>query len=147
MPESRRPGQLLARGACRHLYQRGFSCLEEFVPAKGLRVDVMALTAKGEFWIVECKSSRMDYVTDSKWQNYLDYCDRFLFAVDAEFPVEILPKDVGLMIADEYDAEVLRMGPAYKLATARRKKLFIQFGRTSADRLMRLLEIDVGERS
>ncbi len=146
MSESKRPGQLLARGVCRHLYQRGFACLGEFSPARGLRVDVMALTAKGEFWIVECKSSRIDYVTDTKWQNYLGHCDRFLFAVDAGFPVAILPEDVGLMIADEYDAAVLREGSALKLATARRKKLLIQFGRTSADRVMRLLEIVSGER-
>ena len=65
MLTGRSPGRLLARGVCRHLYRRGFSCLEEFSPAKGLRVDVMALTARGELWVIECKSSRLDFASDS----------------------------------------------------------------------------------
>ncbi|MCY4542474.1 MAG: MmcB family DNA repair protein [Rhodobacteraceae bacterium] len=146
MLTGRTPGRLLARGVCRHLYQRGFSCLEEFTPTRGLRVDVMALTARGELWVIECKSSRADFAVDSKWSNYLAYCDRFLFAVGSEFPVDILPEEAGLMIADEYDAEILRKGVVHKLSSARRKKLLIQFGRSSADRVMRLLELAPGER-
>lgn len=65
------PGQLLARGVCRHLKQHNFIGLEEFTPERGLRVDVMALGPKGEFWVIECKSSRADFTSDSKWQSYL----------------------------------------------------------------------------
>ncbi|MFP4044962.1 MAG: MmcB family DNA repair protein, partial [Rhodosalinus sp.] len=42
------PGQLIARGAARHLSALGFSCVEEFVPARGLRLDILALGPKGE---------------------------------------------------------------------------------------------------
>ncbi len=28
---------------------------------------------------------------DRKWQGYLDWCDRFFWAVDADFPVDLLP--------------------------------------------------------
>ena len=45
----------------------GLACIEEFVPARGLRVDVMALGQKGELRVVECKSSRADFTSDSKW--------------------------------------------------------------------------------
>ncbi len=55
------PGQLLARGVCRHLKQYNFLTIEEFVLERGLRVDVMALGAKGELWVIECKSSRADF--------------------------------------------------------------------------------------
>jgi hypothetical protein len=40
------PGQLLARGTARHLRLLGFPSLEEFVPTRGLRVDLMVLGSK-----------------------------------------------------------------------------------------------------
>jgi hypothetical protein len=139
MPDSRSdnlmPGQLLARGVCRHLRQYDFLTLEEFVPVTGLRVDVMALGPKGEIWVIECKSSRADFQSDNKWQGYLDWCDRYFWAVDAAFPTELLPGGTGLILADGYDAEIQRIGPEDKLGPARRKKLTLKFARNAADRL------------
>ena len=138
MLQNLQPGQVLARGVARHLASLGFACMEEFVPARGLRVDVLALGAKGELWVIECKSGLPDFRSDTKWQNYLEWCDRFFWAVDADFPIEVLPDETGLMIADGYDAEVIRMGPEVKLATARRKKLTHKFARHAALRLQGL---------
>ncbi|NOX74812.1 MAG: MmcB family DNA repair protein [Alphaproteobacteria bacterium] len=139
MPDSKNDtlmqGQLLARGVCRHLRQYDFLTLEEFVPVSGLRVDVMALGPKGEIWVIECKSSRADFQADNKWQGYLEWCDRYFWAVDAAFPCELLPEGTGLMLADAYDAEIQRMGPEDKLGAARRKKLTLKFARNAADRL------------
>ncbi len=135
MSDTLMPGQLLARGVCRHLLHRGFVTVEELVPAPGLRVDVMALGPKGEVWIVECKSSRTDFTSDRKWRNYLEWSDRFFWAVDADFPVELLPEETGLIVADPYDAEILRMGPASPLAGARRKVMMQKFARHAALRL------------
>ncbi|MCV6824926.1 MULTISPECIES: MmcB family DNA repair protein [Halocynthiibacter] len=129
------PGQLLARGVARHLRHHDFVIIEEFVPERGLRVDVIALGPKGEIWVIECKSSRADYLSDSKWQGYLEWCDRYFWAVDSEFPSEILPDETGLIIADSYDAEIIRMGPEAKLAPARRKKMTQKFARDAARRL------------
>ena len=128
------PGQLLARGVSRHLRGHDFVTVEELVPTGGLRVDVMALGPKGEIWVIECKSSRVDFQTDAKWQGYLDWCDRFFWAVGPEFPTELLPEDTGLIIADGYDAEILRMGPEEKLAPARRKVMIQKFARHAAVR-------------
>ena len=132
------PGQLLARGVCRHLLDHGFVTVEELVPCAGLRVDVMALGPKGEIWIVECKSSRTDYISDRKWQGYLEWADRFFWAVDTEFPVDLLPPETGLIMADGYGAEILRMGPATPLAGARRKVITQKFARHAALRLQGL---------
>lgn len=128
-------GQALARGVARHLRQHDFSTLEEFVPTRGLRVDVIALGPKGEIWIIECKSSRADFAADTKWQGYLAWCDRYFWAVAEDFPREILPEGTGLLIADRYDAEILAMGPEDKLAPARRKMLTLKFARDAARRL------------
>ena len=127
-----KPGQLLARGVCRHLLGHGFVSVEELVPTTGLRVDVMALGPKCEVWIVECKSSRTDFQTDGKWQGYLEWCDRYFWAVDERFPVEMLPDNTGLIVADSYDAEIVRMGPEVKLVAARRKMLMARFARHAA---------------
>jgi len=130
--ESLRPGQLLARGVCRHLLSHDFVTVEELTPAPGLRVDVMALGPRGEIWVVECKSSRADFQSDGKWRGYLEWCDRYFWAVDAEFPAELLPEDTGLIVADSYDAEILRMGPESKLPPARRKVMVRKFARHAA---------------
>lgn len=135
-------GQLLARGVCRHLRSLDFVCVEELVPTRGLRVDVMALGPKGEVWIVECKSSRADFQSDHKWQGYLEWCDRFFWAVDGNFPTELLPDGTGLIIADAYDGEVVRMAPEDKLPPARRKVMVQKFARTAALRLQGLRDPD-----
>lgn len=135
MIENPQPGQLLARGVCRHLRQQGMSCLTEFVPARGLRVDVIALDRKGEIWIIECKSSRADFVSDQKWMGYLEWCDRFFWCVPEEFPLDILPENDGLILADPYDAEIIRYGPETKLPAARRKATTLKMTRNGLDRL------------
>ncbi|UWQ61568.1 MmcB family DNA repair protein [Leisingera caerulea] len=135
MMEDLQPGQKLARGVSRYLRSLGYAPLEEFVPARGLRVDVMALGPKGELWVIECKSSRADFQADSKWESYLEWCDRYFWAVDMDFPAELLPDGTGLIIADPYDAEIIRMAPEDKLPPARRKKLVQKFAMDAARRL------------
>ena len=137
------PGQLLARGVCRMLASHGFVCVEELVPTRGLRVDVMALGPKGDIWIVECKSSRADFTSDAKWDGYLEWADRFFWAVDADFPVELLPDDTGLIIADAYEGEIIRMGPETRLAAARRKVMVQKFATHAARRLQLLRDPDM----
>ncbi|WP_371157200.1 MmcB family DNA repair protein [Jannaschia sp. 2305UL9-9] len=134
-PQMQMPGQLLARGVCRHLRTHDFACLEEFTPERGKRLDVMALGPKGEFWVVECKSSRADYTSDAKWTGYLEWADRFFWAVDTDFPVDLLPAESGLIIADAFSADVVRMPTAHPLAPARRKALTLRFARAAALRM------------
>ena len=132
------PGQVLARGVARHLAHLGMATIEEFVPTRGLRMDVVALGPKDEIWVVECKSSRADFQSDHKWQNYLEWCDRFFWAVDERFPTDLLPTETGLLMADAYDAEILRMGAEDKLAAARRKVIVRKFATHAARRLQAL---------
>ncbi len=143
-PSPLMPGQLLARGVARHMASLGFVTVEELVPMRGLRVDLMALGPKGEIWVVECKSCRADFTSDQKWKGYLDWCDRFFWAVDAEFPAELLPDETGLILADAYDAEIVRMAPEAKLAGARRKAVLQKFATHAARRLHALRDTGFG---
>lgn len=136
-PPDLAPGFALARGVCRFLLDQGFAPVTEFIPARGLRADVAALGPKGEIWAIECKSCRADFQSDGKWEGYLDWCDGFFFAVPADFPVEILPEDAGLILADAYSAEIVRPAIARKLAPARRKAQTLRLARAAASRLRR----------
>jgi hypothetical protein len=129
------PGQKLARGVARALRALDFASVEEVTLASGLRVDLLALGPRGEVWVIECKSGMADFRADRKWQGYLEYCDRFFWAVDADFPTHALPEGTGLILADAYDGEILRMGPETPLTGARRKALVHSFARAAALRL------------
>tara|TARA_B110000003_G_C16360294_1_gene422399 strand:- start:106 stop:540 length:435 start_codon:yes stop_codon:yes gene_type:complete len=134
--EASRKINRITRGVMRHFGQIGLSSLSEFSPVKGLRVDIIALGLLDEIWIVECKSSQNDFKSDKKWQNYLDWCDRYFWAVDGKFPIDILPSDTGLIIADAYDASILREAPLNKLSAARRKKVTKLIARSACNRLL-----------
>ena len=136
LPDAR----LLARGVCRHLAELGYASLTEFTLRSGRRTDVIALEPGGQVVIVEVKSSIEDFRSDNKWPDYLDYCDLFYFAVPAGFPQELIPEEVGLMAADPYDAQVLRISPLSKLNAARRKSLALRFAVAAAQRLSLLTD-------
>ena len=126
----------IARGVMRHFAQIGMHSLSEFSPARGLRVDIITLGMSDEIWIVECKSSQSAFKSDKKWQNYLEWCDRYFWAVDANFPIDILPPDTGIIIADAYDASILRDSPLNRLSAARRKKIMNSVARSACNRLL-----------
>lgn len=144
LPPSLAPGFAIARGVWRHLDQLGFAAVPEFTPARGLRVDLIALGGKGEIWIVECKSSLADFRADHKWEGYLPWCDRFFWAVDRGFPQEVLPDETGLILADRHDAMILREAPHDPLPAARRKALTLRIARAAARRVHSLVDPPLG---
>lgn len=130
----------LCRGACRALAQRGFATLAEVSLANGRRADVLALGREGELVIVEIKSSVADFKSDRKWPEYRAFCDRLYFAVPGDFPLELIPEDCGLIVADAFGAAFLREAPATPLAAARRRAVLLRFAALAAGRLRRLLD-------
>ncbi len=132
----------VCRGAARHLRDRGYAIVKEMTFANGRRGDIVALSSSSELLVVEVKSSLEDYRVDGKWPDYRDYCDAFLFAVAPEFPHEIIPEDVGLIVADAWGGEMLREAPRHPLAPARRKMLTIAFAKLAAGRLAALEDPD-----
>lgn len=131
---------VLARGVCRALADHGLATLTEFTLASGRRVDVIGLDRGGQVTIVEVKSTLEDFRSDRKWPEYLDFCDRFFFAVPEGFPQEVLPVDCGLMAADPYGAVILRDSPDFRLNAARRRAQCLRFGLAAAERLGRLTD-------
>ncbi|MEL6234804.1 MAG: MmcB family DNA repair protein [Pseudomonadota bacterium] len=136
------PGIDIARGVARMLLSAGYAPITEFVPARGLRADICALGPSGDIWIVECKSGVADFRADRKWTGYLDWCDRFFWAVDADFPADLLPAETGLIRADAWGGEMLRDAPEHKLAPARRRALTLRFARNGAERLLKARDPD-----
>lgn len=128
---------VVTKGAARLVADMGYAPLTEVCLPNGRRADVLALGRKGDIIIVEVKSGLDDYRVDRKWQEYAPYCDAFYFAVAPEFPADILPDDVGLIVADGFGGAVIREAIPAPLAAARRKAMLIGFGRLSAFRMLR----------
>ena len=132
--------RLLARGVCRLLTSLGYASLTEFTLRSGRRADVMAIEPSGQTLIVEIKSSIEDFRSDRKWPEYLDFCDLFYFGVPEGLPLELIPEDCGLMVADAYEATILRESPLDKINASRRRSLTLRFGCTAAQRLAQLTD-------
>ena len=126
----------VTRGAARLLAAAGYAPLLEVSLPNGRRADIMALGRRGEILIVEVKSSVEDFRVDRKWRDYLEYCDRFAFAVAPEFPLEILPDEPGLIVADAFDGAMLREAAVIPVSGPRRKAITLAFGRLAAMRVI-----------
>ena len=92
----------------------------------------MSLTDGGEIWIVEVKSCLADFRSDRKWQAYIEWCDKCLFAVGPDFPENVIPPETGLIIADPYEGILAREPVRLALPPIRRKALTLQFVRLAA---------------
>lgn len=129
------------RGVMRFLREaHDFCCFAEVPLRNGRRADVLALGPRGEIWIVEIKSSLVDFQVDRKWPDYKDFCDRFFFAKPPELDPGIFPAGEGLIVADAHDAAMLRMAQEDALPAARRKALTLRLARLGADRVHTLMD-------
>ncbi len=131
----------IARGAMRLFADLGYAALAEFPLRAKRRADIVALNNVGEFVIVEIKSCRADFRADQKWPEYLDFCDRFFFAVASDFPREILPADCGLIVADRHGGAIVRESIATPLNGNRRRVQTLQLAITASQRLARVTDM------
>lgn len=121
-----------------------FCCFAEVPLSNGRRADVLGVGPKGEIWIVEIKSSLIDFQVDRKWPNYKEFCDRFFFAKPPELDPNIFPATEGLMVGDGHDAAILRMAEETPLPPARRKAMLLKLARLGADRIHVLMDPEGG---
>ncbi|HTI30621.1 MAG TPA: MmcB family DNA repair protein [Sphingomonas sp.] len=140
--------QDVARGTARLLIRHDCLTIPEVSLGNGRRADLMGLCPKGIVTIVEIKVSRADLLGDAKWPDYLDYCDRFFWAIPEHLDPglldrpELMPERAGLIVADRYDAAIVREPAHVALAPSRRRAETLRFARRAARRL--LVEIDEG---
>jgi hypothetical protein len=130
----------IQRGTCRLMLAHGNAVVSELGLSGGRRADIVVLSRTGDIWIVEIKSSLADFRADAKWPDYRAHCDRLYFAVDARFPMEVIPEDTGLIVADRYGAEFLREAPEHRVVAARRKAVTLRFARAAALRLQTAID-------
>jgi len=130
----------VARGVSRLLLRGGFAPILEFCLPNGRRLDVAAIGPGGEILGVEIKVALADLRGDSKWPEYLDYCDLFYFAIPPDFPPEHVPQQTGLIVADRYGGEIVKPAEAQKLHASRRKAVTISFANVAATRLSAVME-------
>lgn len=136
----------VARGIGRLFARNDIWCLSEVPLKNGRRADLMGIDAKGLIVIVEIKVARADLLGDSKWTDYLDFCDRFYWGLSPGLDRAVLegeayrPETCGVIVADGYDAEILRPAALDPLAAARRKTQVEQLARIAMRRHMALID-------
>ena len=131
----------VARGVSRLLMQEGYSPILEFTLANGRRLDVAALGPDGCMLGVEIKVAVADLKGDTKWPEYLEFCDRFYFAIPPEFPDEFVPAGTGLIVADRYGGAIVRPSPEWQIHPSRRKAVTLRFAKCAAERLAMEIEL------
>jgi hypothetical protein len=141
--------QDVLRGLSRHFAQRGHRLLAEVPLPNGRRADAVVLDPRGEIMIIEVKVARADLLGDGKWPDYLDWCDRFCWALSPALDPSLLddaahlPDRCGLLVADRYDALVLREAATVALPPARRRAEHLRLGRLAMQRLMLAADADL----
>ena len=128
----------VCRAASRFCARLGWAPVLEMPLPNGRRADILALRPDGGFAVIEVKSCARDFLSDGKWPDYRDFCDRLYFAVDLDFPQALIPEEVGLLVTEGPDATLLREAPAHPLAPARRRSLLHRYAITAAGRLAAL---------
>ena len=142
----------VARGVTRLLCRQDLFAVCEMPLPNGRRADLMAIDAKGRLTIVEIKVAKADLIGDCKWTDYLEYCDHFFWAVPPYLVQTLederfLPRDAGLIVADRYDAAVIRPATHRPMAPARRRSEVLRFARRAARRLSAQIDPSLGEAS
>ncbi len=125
----------IRRASARLCLLLGWAPLHEVKLPNGRRADILALRPDGGFACIEVKSGVRDFLTDAKWPEYRDWCDALLFAVDTDFPRDLLPTDAGLIVADGLEASLLREAPAHRMTAPARRVLTQRFAVLGALRL------------
>ncbi|MEO3386541.1 MmcB family DNA repair protein [Mesorhizobium sp. CAU 1741] len=126
---------VVRRGVQRLLVAMGAVVIPEISLSTGRRADLVALTRKGDIWIIEVKSSIEDFRVDRKWPEYRLHSDRFFFATHPAVPAEIFPQECGFILSDGYGAEIMRDAPEHRMTAATRKALMLRIARAGAARL------------
>lgn len=129
---------LIRRAAVRLCLRLGWAPLHEVTLPNGRRADIVALRQDGGFVCIEVKSGPRDFLTDTKWPEYRAYADALYFAVDQDFPIDLLPPETGLIVAAGLEADLLREAPPHRLPSARRQALLRQFAALAVWRLAAL---------
>lgn len=134
MQSLKRPDRTIeiTQGAMRALYDLGYAAILEFTLKIGRRADICGISEKGEIIIIEVKSGIEDFKSDNKWHEYKDYCDIFYFAVSQDFPIELIPQDIGYFICDTFGGQIIRPAIKTPLSAPRRKAVTLQFARQAA---------------
>ncbi len=125
----------VTRAAMRACLARGWAPVLEVPLPNGRRADILALRPDGGFAIIEVKSCARDFLSDMKWPDYRDFCDELHFAVDLDFPQDLLPEDCGLWVSDGHEATAIREAFVHQLHASRRKALLHRFAAVAAGRL------------
>ena len=127
--------QRITDAIARSYYEQGDGVLREFKLENRRRVDLIILNNNGWITIIEIKSSPGDFLSDSKWGEYIDWADQFYFGVAHNFPIDILPLEHGIITTDGFDVYQAQPSPVHKLNGTRRTNMVRKMAKVSMRRI------------
>lgn len=137
------------RGVCRWLLRAGVMPMAEVNLGCGRRADILGVDEAGRLTLVEIKVSLGDLRGDAKWPDYLDWCDRYFWGVPENLAGAVMgeafgAERTGILVADRFDAALVRAAPWVMISGARRKAMMLRFARNAAARLALAADPEMG---
>ena len=92
----------------RWLYQKGYACVTELTTTNR-RFDVIGFDEQQRIIILEAKASIEDFRRDTKWNEYLKYCNEFYFVFEEssyyryQEDIDSVIGDAGVIIKGSYE--------------------------------------------
>jgi hypothetical protein len=98
----------LAAASAFWLHAHGFNTEQELTLRNGRRPDVAAYSASGDIIMVEVKISNGDLQQDTKWPDYIYYCDGLYFCIGTRVKAQLVPSECGILISNGTNLECVR---------------------------------------
>ena len=98
----------IASSVSKLFWSHGLTPRTEYVLPNGRRLDVAAIGRNGDIAGAEIKISARDFRRDLKWSQYIHFCRAFYFAVPKDFPLEILPNELGIIVCTADQAHIVK---------------------------------------
>ena len=109
--------------------------MREFKLRVKRRVDLVIINDESRITIIEIKSSVADFRSDKKWNEYIEWANQFYFGVAHNFPIDILPREHGIITTDGFYIYKAQPSPVQKLNGSRRNTLVRKLAKASMRRI------------
>jgi len=125
--------KVVTRSITSYLVKKGYSVENELavLPWGKRRADIVGIRLNGEICIIEVKSCKADFKSDSKYKEYLPFCNKMYIAVPPnsewinEYKDMLKQDGIGILILNQNGVRVKQL--QYATKRTMKKKVKINF--------------------
>ena len=135
-----RNSRIILRNTMRFLSNKGYKMITEFALPNKKRVDLIGINREKKVIIIEVKSNFMSIKKDKKWENYLNYCNLFYFAL-SEVPEKFkFKKKIGFIKSTRLETKIVKDCEYIKMKKLKKNKIIFNFAASAAYKFHRLVD-------